>query len=50
MSWHREKVEDVVEQFRSSSQGLSFEEAKQRLDEYGLNELVEKKKNILYIK
>lgn len=44
MSWHREKVEDVVEQFRSSSQGLSFEEAKQRLDEYGLNELIEKKK------
>jgi len=34
----------VVEALKSSSQGLSSEEAKRRLSQYGYNELVEKKK------
>lgn len=44
MRWHQKKVDDILEQLQSSSQGLSSEESQRRLKEYGPNELKEKKK------
>jgi len=44
MHWHQKKIEDVFENLSSSPQGLSSEEAHRRLQQYGLNELKEKKK------
>ncbi len=43
MHWQME-TEKVVEALKTSPQGLSNEEARKRLSEYGPNELVEKKK------
>lgn len=42
--WHTTEVEQVFRITNSSTNGLSNEEAGQRLEQYGLNELVEKKK------
>ncbi len=42
--WHRKETGEVIEQLNSSLQGLSHEEARKRLAEYGPNELGEKKK------
>ena len=44
MRWHQKDIQGVIEGLRSSLQGLSSEEAVRRLDEYGFNELKEKKK------
>jgi Ca2+-transporting ATPase len=44
MRWHQKTVEDVIEELNSSSGGISPEEAEKRLQEYGPNELTEKKK------
>ncbi len=44
MHWHLKDVKEIFEQIQSSSNGLSSEEAARRLDEYGPNELKEKKK------
>lgn len=44
MNWHSEKIEEVIVKLQSSPDGLSSEQAQQRLEEYGPNELVEKKK------
>lgn len=44
MRWHKKEVDDVIKDLGSSLQGISSEEAQKRLGEYGLNELVEKKK------
>ncbi|MEC4685207.1 MAG: cation-translocating P-type ATPase [Nitrospirota bacterium] len=44
MDWHRKETGEVIEQLNSSLQGLSHEEARKRLLEYGPNELREKKK------
>ncbi len=44
MDWHRKETSEVVERLNSSLQGLSNEEARKRLVEYGPNELREKKK------
>jgi Ca2+-transporting ATPase len=43
-SWHAMDKEAVVETLRTSPAGLSAEEAKRRLGEYGYNELKEKKR------
>jgi len=43
-AWHSLDKETVVQTLKTSSNGLSTEEAKRRLSEYGYNELVEKKK------
>src|SRR3990172_9581232 len=45
MRWHQKGLKEAVEDLGTSLQGLSSEEAKKRLEEYGLNELKEGKKN-----
>src|SRR3989337_857139 len=44
MRWHQKEINSVVEDLGTSLQGLSTEEAKKRLEEYGPNELKEGKK------
>ncbi len=48
MHWHQKGLKEVVEDLRTSLQGLSSEEAKRRLDKYGPNELKEGKKRTLF--
>jgi len=43
-AWHTLEKESVLETLKTSINGLSTEDAKRRLSEYGYNELVEKKK------
>ncbi|MCF6149006.1 MAG: cation-translocating P-type ATPase [Candidatus Kuenenia sp.] len=47
--WYQKEVKEVLEDVRSSLQGLSFEESKIRLDKYGPNELKESKKRTPFI-
>ncbi len=42
-AWHSKKPEQVLSELKVDQQGLSSEEAKRRLDEFGYNELKEKK-------
>jgi len=42
--WHAMKTEEVIGTLQASEKGLSDEEAKRRLSEYGYNELKEKKR------
>ncbi|MDH4233156.1 MAG: HAD-IC family P-type ATPase, partial [Nitrospirota bacterium] len=44
MRWHQKNVADVIEELNSSLQGISSDEARRRLQEYGPNELKQKKK------
>jgi Ca2+-transporting ATPase len=43
-AWHSKKTEEVLSDLRVDQKGLSREEAKRRLEEFGYNELKEKKK------
>ncbi len=43
-NWHSETVEQVLSYFKTDINGLSEKEAKDRLNEFGANELEEKKK------
>jgi len=43
-AWHAMDKESVLRTVKSSLSGLSSEEAKQRLSQYGYNELIERKK------
>jgi len=43
-SWHGMDKEDVIQALKASPTGLSAEEAKRRLSEFGYNELLEKKR------
>src|SRR3972149_5058148 len=47
MRWHQKGLKEVVEDLRTSLQGLSSEEARRRLEEYGPNEMKEGKKKTL---
>ena len=47
MRWHQKGLKEVVEDLRTSLQGLSTEEARRRLEEYGPNELKAGKKKTL---
>lgn len=49
MHWHQKEIGEVFEELHSSFQGLSLEEAQQRLQQYGPNELTEKKKTSLFM-
>ena len=49
MRWHQMTVDHVIEELRSSRQGLSEHEARKRLEEYGFNVLMEKKKKTLFM-
>lgn len=44
MNFYQKEVNEVFEELNTNPQGLSFEEAQSRLQEFGLNELAEKKK------
>ncbi len=44
MNWHQKNVEEVITAMNSSLSGLSSNEIQRRLEEYGPNELKEKKK------
>lgn len=43
-AWHTMKHEEVMHALKSSSKGLTSEEAKRKLEEYGPNELKERKR------
>ncbi len=47
MNWYQMDAADVAEAFKTSPLGLSSEEARKRLLEYGLNEIIEKEKKSL---
>jgi Ca2+-transporting ATPase len=44
MHWHQKSADGIFEELKASPQGLSSEEAQKRLEQYGSNELTEKKK------
>ena len=44
MIWHQKDIASVFEKLHTSVHGLSLEEAQKRLEQYGPNELTEKKK------
>ena len=44
MRWHQKAINEATDDLKSSIQGLSSEEAKKRLEEYGPNELKEGEK------
>ncbi|MEW6713753.1 MAG: calcium-translocating P-type ATPase, PMCA-type [Nitrospirota bacterium] len=44
MHWHQRDITNVIEELKSSLRGISSADAAKRLNEYGRNELVEKKK------
>lgn len=44
MHWHQKSEDGVFEELKTSHQGLSSEEVQKRLEQYGSNELTEKKK------
>ncbi len=49
MAWHNYPLEDVYEKAASGPQGLSAQEAARRLEQYGPNELQEKKKKPAWV-
>lgn len=49
MRWHQKDINEVIGGLGTSIQGISKEEAQERLNEYGPNELREKKKKTPYI-
>ncbi|MBU3941454.1 MAG: hypothetical protein KKF74_00915 [Nanoarchaeota archaeon] len=44
MDYYHYPVNKVLDEFKTSSKGLSQQEAEQRLEKYGLNEIKEEKK------
>ena len=46
MIWHQKDITSVFEKLHTSVHGLSLEEAQKRLEQYGPNELTEKKKKL----
>jgi len=49
MDWHSLSVDEVLRKLRTGREGLNEDEARRRLEEYGLNELVSKKKSPIMI-
>jgi len=49
IDWHRLNPDEVLEKLQSSAKGLSSEEAQQRLERYGPNELIEKRRKPLWM-
>jgi len=47
MDWHIKKINAVYEELNCSSEGLSSDDVKKRIEKYGLNELIEAKKKTL---
>ena len=48
MHWHQKEINEAITELGVSFQGLSSDEAKKRLKEYGPNELKETKKRSLF--
>jgi Ca2+-transporting ATPase len=44
MRWHQKNIRDVLDELGTSPEGISRAEAEGRLQQYGPNELEEKKK------
>ncbi|MEW6066988.1 MAG: cation-translocating P-type ATPase [Nitrospirota bacterium] len=44
MRWHQKNIEDTINELRSSLRGISEDEVRKRLEQYGPNELKETKK------
>ena len=49
VDWHRIDLTEVLQKLQSSDMGLSSEEAPRRLEQYGPNELIEKKHKSLWM-
>ncbi|MFY9940920.1 MAG: cation-translocating P-type ATPase [Desulfobacterales bacterium] len=49
INWHQLDSEGVIAKLQTSAGGLSSEEARRRLERYGLNELIEKKPKSLWV-
>ena len=49
INWHRLDPKEVLEKLQSSGKGLASEEAHKRLDRYGPNELIEKRRKSLWM-
>ncbi len=49
MNWHQKDIQVTLGDLGSSSDGLSFDEAARRLEEYGRNELKEKQQRTLFM-
>ncbi len=49
MHWHQKDLNTAIKDLGTSAQGLSSEEALRRLQEYGPNELIEKKKKTSFM-
>ena len=44
MFWHDKEIKDVLKELNTLENGLTDEEAKNRLEKYGPNEIKEKRK------
>ena len=49
INWYRLDPKEVLEKLQSSGKGLASEEAHKRLERYGPNELIEKKRKSLWM-
>jgi Ca2+-transporting ATPase len=49
MNWHQKSVDEVLRDLQASFQGLTPEEAEKRLNQYGPNDLVAKKKRTPFL-
>jgi Ca2+-transporting ATPase len=49
MNWHTSTLEDVFKELQSSADGLSTEEVAKRIQQYGANQLQEKKKKPVWL-
>ncbi|UCH80547.1 MAG: cation-translocating P-type ATPase [Nitrospiraceae bacterium] len=49
MNWHSKTIDEVYKHLGSSAEGLSSDEVKNRIETYGLNELIEVKKKTIFM-
>jgi Ca2+-transporting ATPase len=49
MNWHTSSIEDVYRELQSNADGLSTEEVAKRIQQYGANQLQEKKKKPVWL-
>ena len=49
MRWHQKDIKEVIDELKTSLQGISSEDAVMRLGEYGPNELKEKAKKTIFM-
>jgi len=49
MNWHQTNIEEVFHELNSSTDGITEEESRSRIERFGLNVLQEKKKKTLFM-